>query len=358
MTSSRLVGRCAAWATLLSPFVCAAPAVAHGRRARVETLPVSFRVANTNTSGVPCTSDGRTYTVRGHLTGPRATLERPRAVTFYLYGYDGGEWNWRLDVPGYDHAAEMARLGHVSLTIDELGYGRSDHPDGMATCIGAQADIAHQIVGMLRSGRYRARGRRAPRFSRVVLAGHDIGGDVAEIEAYSYTDIDALVQMTWADQGQTPWIIERAALAASDWCTTDPQPADGRAGSPSGYHYFTESRREFRGKLFFQPDPRVVDAATRLRSRNPCGIIRSTPTSVWFNMARASEISVPVLVMFGADDTLVWSRDGERRQQDDYPRSRDRTTVFVPRAGHFPMFARTAPRFRRVLARWLKRHGA
>jgi pimeloyl-ACP methyl ester carboxylesterase len=340
-------------------FPPSAAAKSAGSRA-VKSVHVSFRVANTNTSGVPCQSDGRTYTVRGHLTGRRRALEKHRAVTLYLFGYDGGEWNWHLTaVPRYDHARRMARLGHVSLTIDELGYDSSDHPDGMATCMGAQADIAHQIVTDLRSGHYELGGRPGRRFSRVVLAGHDVGGLVAEIEAYSYKDVDALVQVTWADQGQTPYIVERATVAGVDWCSADAQPAeDSQPGSPSGYHHFTSSAQEFREKLFFHPNPRVLDAATRLRNRNPCGMIRSAPTGVPVDRQRASEITVPVLIVFGDRDTLVWTRDGERQQEQVYSGSRDTTTTFIPNAGHFPMLDQGAPRFRRALSSWLGRHGA
>src|SRR4051812_27817657 len=124
-------------------------------------VPVAFQVVNTDTSGAPCNparpSDGRPYTVRGHLTGPKSAFaaRRSNAVTFYLFGYEAGEWNWDFkDVPGYDYAAEMAQLGHVSLTIDQLGYGASGHPNGNDTCMGAQADIAHQIVSQLRTGSY------------------------------------------------------------------------------------------------------------------------------------------------------------------------------------------------------------
>ena len=324
------------------------------------SIPVSFRVANTNTSGAPCQSDGRTYTVRGHLTGPRAAMRTTRSVTLYLSGYDAGEWNWRLaEVPGYNHARQMARLGHVSLTIDELGYDTSGHPNGMATCMGAQADMTHQIVTKLRAGRYTLGGGPGRKFSSVLLAGHDVGGLIAEIEAYSYRDIDGLVQVTWADQGQTPYIIERAAVSGIDWCTVQPQPAeDDRPGSPAGYHYFTASKQEFRDKLFFDPAPRVLDAASRLRNRNPCGMIRSAPMAVWIDRARASEIKVPVLIVFGGRDTLVWSRQGERQQQQDFTGSSDRTTIFVPNAGHFPMLERTAPQFRQALSSWLTRHGA
>src|SRR5437899_5997998 len=94
-------------------------------------LPVSFEhVKNINDSGVPCESDGAEYTVRGHLSGPRSALAGTQAqeVTLYLYGFDTGEWNWRFTaVSGYDFPAEMASKGHVSLTIDMLGYGASGH---------------------------------------------------------------------------------------------------------------------------------------------------------------------------------------------------------------------------------------
>src|SRR3954467_372395 len=156
--------------------------------------PIAFQVQNTNTSQVPCQSDGASYVVRGHLTGPRSAS----AVTLYYEGYDSGEWNWRFRrVPGYDYAADMAERGHASVTIDQVGYGASGHPFGLATCFGAQADIAHQIIGQLRG-----RG-----FRKVVLAGHDIGGGIAEIEAYSYHDVDALMLFTWQDQGPTPYLL-------------------------------------------------------------------------------------------------------------------------------------------------------
>src|SRR5919198_3710711 len=124
-------------------------------------VPVSFQVQNTNTSRDPCPSDGKSYVVRGHLTGPRAAVldPGPRAVTLYHEGFDSGEWNWRFRVvPGYDYAAEMARLGYSSVTVDQVGYGASGHPQGNDTCIGAQADIAHQIIGQLGGASYSAQG--------------------------------------------------------------------------------------------------------------------------------------------------------------------------------------------------------
>lgn len=315
-------------------------------------LPVAFQVKNTNTSRAPCppgaiASDGATYTIRGHITGPRAALTSGKAqsITMYLFGYEAGEWNWELKgVPGYDYAAEMAKLGHVSLTLDELGYGASGHPkNGNETCQGAEADITHQIIQKLRQHEYTLGGSPPIAFSKVVLAGHDVGGLVAEIEAYSYSDINGLMLVTFAEQGFTPYIIERSTVAAFQTCTE----------SASGYVHFI-SDQEFRTLLFYNADPRVIEAADALREPNPCGVIRSTPPGILVDdRAHASQIKVPVLIVFGGNDTLIWTRQGEEEEERNFSGSSDKSTVFIPEAGHFVMFARTAPLFDSTMSAWL-----
>ena len=59
---------------------------------------------------------------------------------------------WRLDVPGYHHTEEIARSGQASVTIDRLGYGDSDRPNGFGLCLGGEADITAQIIEHLRGG--------------------------------------------------------------------------------------------------------------------------------------------------------------------------------------------------------------
>src|SRR5947208_14608791 len=87
-------------------------------------------------------------------------------------------------------------------------------------------------------------------------------------------------------------------------------------------------------------------------------MIRSTPTGVPVDKARASEIAVPVLIVFGDKDQLVWTRDGEEQQAANFTGSRDVTTVLVPDAAHFPMLEHSAPQGRQTLARWLTLRGA
>src|SRR5207245_2451849 len=100
---------------------------------------------------------------------------RSRAVTLYLHGAGGDLFDF-TQVPGYDFAAALARAGHASVVVDRLGYGQSPEPNGFASCLGAQADLAHQIVDELRAGRYRTGdGRRPASFSSVAIGGHGPG---------------------------------------------------------------------------------------------------------------------------------------------------------------------------------------
>jgi pimeloyl-ACP methyl ester carboxylesterase len=238
----------------------------------------------------------------------------------------------------------MAKRGHVSLTLDELGYGASGYPkNGNETCQGAEGDITHQIVQKLRHGEYTLGGSPPIEFSTVVLAGHDVGGEVAEIEAYSYSDIDGLILATFAEQGFTPYIIERSTVAAFQTWTE----------SASGYVHFI-SDQEFRTLLFYNADPRVIEAADALREPNPCGVIRSTPPGILVDdRAHASQIKASVLIVFGNNDTLVWTRQGEEEEERNFSGSSDKRTVFIPEGGHFLMFARTAPVFDSVMSAWL-----
>src|SRR5436190_9316610 len=269
-------------AVALSLAALAAPAAAQA--GDVADLSVSFQVKNTDTSALPCPGDSAQYTVRGRLVGPRSALADPesRAVTVYLHGFNVGAYMWRLPgFPQLDVPAALGRLGHVSLVVDELGYDTSDHPQGLEACFGSQADVTHQIVQELRAGRYTAVGRGSPTFKKVVLAGHDAGAAIGDIEAYSYGDIDGLIHLTWADQGFTQ-TAQTAYASLLPTCASGGQPAeqgppdrDDPAGGPSGYVQFLTDT-QIRQNLS-DLEPAVVDRLMRLVNRNPCGVELSIP---------------------------------------------------------------------------------
>ena len=88
---------------------------------------------------------------------------------------------------------------------------------------------------------------------------------------------------------------------------------------------------------------------------NPSGLLSFLPDGAPPPTAagRLSQIDVPVLVVFGDHDTLVWTRQGEEQQRSNYSGSPDVSEAFIPDAGHFLMFSRSAPQFRATLSSWL-----
>ncbi|MGW8763479.1 alpha/beta hydrolase [Streptomyces sp. NPDC055815] len=318
-------------------------------------LPVSFVVRNVNRTKSQCTTDGRTYTVRGHLTAPRALLERTGRppVTLYVHGTNTGEWIWRLGVQGRDHVRELARRGHASVTIDRLGYGSSDIPDGFASCSGAHADIAHQIVGQLRAGTYTTgTGRSAYRFGKVFLAGHSSGALVAETVAASFGDVDGLLLTGWAAVGVTGE-TNRRFLAAYAVCQEGGE-RKAKAGDPEGYVHFDPVREDFlAGGLGPDADPAVVRAVTPLWPRNPCGVMASEPSGILTDLSLIGRIEQPVFLAFGAKDVL---RQGVERYPSLFTASKDVEELTLPRSGHFVTVDRDADLLYDRVDRWLRRH--
>jgi pimeloyl-ACP methyl ester carboxylesterase len=341
-------------AIALAAFACAA-ALAPSASARAVELPVSFEVTNTNTSRVPCPSDGRSYTVSGHLVAPDAVLGAgSRAVTLYLHGLGYGEFYWRFQaVPGYDFAAAQARAGHTSVVVDRLGYDSSGHPDGRDSCTGSEADVAHQIVGALRSGSYRIGARAGVPFTRVALAGHSMGSVISQVEAYSFRDIDALVVTAYADQGQTPLLLSESVKTGLV-CATGGQPAEG--GGPGGYAYFGQTPEDSRAMMYHNARPRVIAAADALRNLDPCGLIGSMPQTQVTNQVELGTVTVPVLIVCGSEDAL-FGADGCSRQQERYSGSPDVSTVVIGGTGHALALERTRKRFQAAVSTWLKARG-
>jgi pimeloyl-ACP methyl ester carboxylesterase len=247
----------------------------------------------------------------------------------------------------------MARLGHVSLYVDRLGYGVSDTPDGNQTCIGSNADVAHQLVADARTGRYTIHGRAPVAFKKVVLASHTSSGMIVETEAYSYHDVDGLIVIGWANSGVTP-PANRWALEGGTSCAQGGRPR--RPGGPPNYFWFGPSNAGSRTILFkYSPTP-VAWAALSARQVNPCGEIDSAASAIAMDTGRVGEIDVPVLLISG-DSDYVTNPDQVVREKGLFASSPDVTAEIVKRSDHFPMLDRSAPVLRGDISRWLRTRG-
>jgi pimeloyl-ACP methyl ester carboxylesterase len=348
------------------------PGEASARTRKISAEPVTFSVQNVNRSKLTCTTDGASYQIKGHLVGPRSVLatssrkrKRKPAVTLYLHGLGFGEWFWRFNgfadpgphpaiaIPhGYDYAAAQAKAGHTSVVIDRLGYDASGHPDGTKSCLGGQADVAHQIVQQLRAGSYAVDGGRVLRFKRIALAGHSAGAETAMIEAYSFRDVDALLAMSFSYSN-----LPRAQLALGptyDLCRAGGEPAS--AGLPTGYAYYGGPTAADFLSIMLASSPSTADIAAVNRNRDPCGDVDSIIPALGQQSSMLRRIKVPVLVICGTKDAL-YSRLGCEQQAERFSGSRSNTLAFVRGAGHGLTLERQAPKFRRKVGRWLAKRG-
>jgi pimeloyl-ACP methyl ester carboxylesterase len=328
---------------------------APGSSPAVRDIPVTFSVVNSNTSDVPCTANGDTYTIAGTLVLPAGAV--PKGVTLYVHGLGFGSYFWDFTaVPGYDYVATEAKDGHASLTIDRLGYGSSSIPNGDDTCVGSQATILHEVVQDLRSGNYHATGTPAQSFSRVGLVGHSVGGALVETEAYSYNDINALGVVEWND---ADYSVGTYAAFASDITQCLSGGEDQVGSSTAGYARFGETDAEYNSLMFAGVAPNVEAAADKLRTLDPCGLIASVLTGVAENVLHDSSIKVPIIYFHASEDAIFpigipWAAVQETL----YTHTAKLTDVSLPGAGHaVTLESASAAPFAAAMNSWLTANG-
>lgn len=342
------IGRSAAVALAVLACVLVPPSAAASSQS-VVTRPVVFSVRNLNRTAVSCSTDGAAYQIRGLIVGPAGSLDRPGgAATLYLHGLGFGVFFWDLSaVPGYDFAAAMAAAGHVSVIIDRLGYGASGHPVGTQSCIGGQADVAHQIVEQLHAGTYSTAQGEPTSFARIALVGHSAGGAIAQVESYSFRDVDALGVLSWADQGSST-LATTDFVQAGSVCMNGGETSDGAPG----YAPFGQTAADFDAAMFFDAAPAVVAATNQLRNLDPCGDDNSIVAAIGEDHVMVPTITVPVLLVLGANDALFPPPAGTE-QQAQFVDSRDVSLIQLPDTGHALTLERSAPTFTADISRWL-----
>lgn len=329
----------AALATALVAVLPAAPP-ATAAAPRIDARGVVFDVSNINETSVACTSDGQQYRLRGRLVGPARDLDGVSGsmrVNVLVHDLGTGGWFWNLrSHPAYDYATKLAEAGETTLVLDRLGYGASRLPDGNATCLGAQANILHQVVQHLVSGQYRYTDPdhgTTPAASHVVTHGLGVGAAIAQVEAGTFDDVDGLVLMSWTDRGATSLATRSAARQSRDCAGTDYAP-----------------RPSLRKQLFSTAPASVQRTVARLQDGDPCGDVGSLGSLVFASNLEAGQVDAPVLLLYGGKDKLnrASARDA---QASSYPT--EVTTRTFPGAGSALPLERSAGTVRTAVLRWL-----
>jgi pimeloyl-ACP methyl ester carboxylesterase len=320
----------------------------------IAEVTVTFDVVNANRSRVPCASDGLGYRLDATIVGPRSLLARGEvpAATLYVHGLGLSSYTWRFDVvPGYDHAMEMARLGHVSVVYDRLGYGDNPKPDGLQTCYGSEADVVDQIARALKSGDYDVPGRSAPTFDEVVVLGHSQAGLIVQPFAYSFTSHDALAVVSWTDEGNRPVVTQEATDTAQTCLAGGEQPEEGQR--PPYYAFYPDDEPTFQDFYFHASDPAVVEAAIRQRQPDPCGNGGSLAQTLSLDRIALGDIDVPVLLVYGMEDGYRPQPSSGQGHAERFTGSPSVTAEFIDDAGNALTLERAAPEFRSTVSAWL-----
>ncbi|OLT12055.1 hypothetical protein BJF78_25165 [Pseudonocardia sp. CNS-139] len=254
----------------------------------------------------------------------------------------------------------LAERGHVSVSIDRLGYDRSGKPQGTETCIGAQADVTNQIVEQLRAGDYSAEGGATPGFAKVVLAGQSNGGLIANLTAISFGNVDGLSIHGWGDLGFTAEADERF-VSATGRCLMQLAPgaepgvgAGAATGAladiPVGYTYYDNGTEEFITGNFADAEPAVIDAVRPLQNAHPCGDMTTIALGIYQDLQRLDEVEIPVHIVYGAADARIQGIDV---QESLYGGATSVRTLLVPGSGHYMGVERGAPLVYEDTAAWL-----
>src|SRR5262249_18006707 len=135
-------------------------------------------------------SDAHDYRVTGYLYAPHHV--RHRTVQFLVHGATYNHLYWdpaEINHRKYSYAREMAKRGYVVVSIDQLGTGNSDKPDGDFFSLTEAASTLHQIAGQVRS-------YGGPN-AKLAYIGHSNGSVTSIFAQGTYGDADLLVSTGW-----------------------------------------------------------------------------------------------------------------------------------------------------------------
>jgi pimeloyl-ACP methyl ester carboxylesterase len=216
-----------------------------------------------------------------------------------------------------------------------------------------QADVAHQIVGTLRTGQLGAG------FAKVIIGGHSLGAAISLIEAASYHDVDGVLTAGFAHRfdpiDSATDLIASLSPAALDPLLSnrnyDPGYLTTRPGTRQ--RAFHRPAQPSAAVMAYEESTKDAFAATELA--DAAGVATATPYSTL--------IDVPVLVAIGGRDELYCgplvgldctSAATIYRDEAPFysPAAKLRTFLLPGAYGHSFNFAPNADVFYRAVSQW------
>jgi pimeloyl-ACP methyl ester carboxylesterase len=312
------------------------------------------------TSGVRCSETNLEVSalgllpqsVHGQLCVPAGRT--PRTVQLLVHGgtYSSRYWDLPYDPDRYSYQRDMAAHGFATFAMDCLGTGKSSMPPSVLLTGAVQAQVIHQVIGQLRSGRVGG-----VRFDRVVLSGHSTGSGFAVLEASTYHDVDGVVLTGMTHRLNWPVHIR---VFVNGVRPVQFDPVLSKRGGDAGYLTTMPGTRG----VFHQPgdvDPGVIAADEATKDRLPATVLADT-VPVAFETRLSRRIDVPVLIADGQDDPLfcfaVCATPATLRSAEApfFSPAAQLSVFLLPRTGHAIALSKNAPAYRSAVRDWMTHH--
>jgi pimeloyl-ACP methyl ester carboxylesterase len=282
--------------------------------------------------------------------------KEPAAVQVLIPGatYNHLYWDFPYGDGYYSYVGAATAAGYATFDIDPIGQGSSSHPPSGEVTLTAEAVALHDAIAALRSG---AVDRHA--FSSVISVGHSIGSVDAWLEAADYQDVNAVI-ITGALHALSPDIsnLESDLYPA----VFDPK----FAGSDLDTGYLT-TEPGTRGSIFYEratenPAVAAVDEANKDTVTVPVLAGATSMLALPASQQPSDQISVPVLVVVGANDNLFCTgvtayncgsaASVQAFESQFYSHAAHLKVVTIPDTGHSLALSTTAPITDAVMIGW------
>ena len=281
----------------------------------------------------------------------------PATVQLLVHGatYNHLYWNFPYGNGYYSYVDAATAAGYATFDIDRIGDGNSSRPPSSGLDLNAGAVAVHDAATALRAGAVDGH-----QFRHVIMVGHSLGSIEAWVEAARYHDVDALI-ITGALHVLTP---SAPALVQNDFYPAADDPACAAAGLDPGYFTTRPGTRE---SLFYDPattDPAVVAADEANKDTNTLAELAGTLSLLSEPPAQqpSYQLTVPVLVVVGADDNLFCAgvtayncaspASVRSYESQYYPPAAHLKVVVIPDTGHDLALSTTAPLTDAVMTGW------
>lgn len=288
---------------------------------------------------VPVTVGSQGGAIAGTLCAPPDAT----SLQILVHGltYNRGYFDVAIEPDTYSYARAANRAGYATLAIDRLASGQSLRPLSLFNTVQSDIRTVHEVVQAARRGTF------GTTYTKVITVGHSLGSIVAQGEAGSFGDVDAIITTGFSSAFNYLNAIVRVTG------NVHPAASDPRfAGAGVDPLYFTTvpgTRTVFTNPENTEPELHAYDEAV-LKDTTTYTEVATFATFPFTNAI--ANIRVPVLAVTGTKDPIFCglgaadctdSATLQAHERAFYTSGNTVEAYAVPDTGHDVELATTAP---------------